>query len=327
MHLANWTVQRVARLSACLALAAGAATFVRAQNRAYGPGHVWWEAGQRDVLPWTEDYQNSSGMLRIFNKTGAVNAEGHPFFEALGKNSRACITCHQPSNAMSLTAELARERWGETNGKDPLFAEIDGSNCPDLPQSDARSHSLLLTRGLIRIATPWPPHATDGRPIRPEFQIEVAQDSTGCNVSPRYGLQSAQPSISVFRRPRMAANLPLLVEGPAGVAFMADGREPSLRAQAITAALVHEESPAPPTEQQLKQILAFETQVFAAQGSDLRGGLTNEPGGPASLSAENLAAGKARPLGLEYQDEIRHAFGPWSTIDSSHQGVQYEFRA
>jgi hypothetical protein len=314
-------------LGTALVVAAGTQITINAQNRAYGPGHTWWQPGQRDVLPWAEQYENSTGALTIFNKTGAVNAEGHPFFEALGKNGRACVTCHQPSNAMSLTAELARSRWTDTGGKDPLFAAIDGANCPDLPQSDANSHSLLLSRGLIRIAMPWPPRTSDGSRIHPDFQLEVVNDPTGCNVSPRFGLHSDQPSISVFRRPRMTANLPLLVSGSSGIALMADGREPTLRAQAITAALVHEEASAPPDEDKLRRILAFETQVFTAQGSDIRGGLLNEMGGPVSLGAENLADGKATPLGLEYRDQVLLSLRPWSSIDSAHQGLQYQFRA
>jgi hypothetical protein len=125
----------------------------------------------------------------------------------------------------------------------------------------------------------------------------------------------------------MTANLPLLVTGPNGVALMADGREPTLRAQAITAARVHEEASLALTEEQLTIILAFETQIFATQGSDLRGGLTNESGGPALLGSENLANGKSASLGLDHRDQILRSLQPWSAMDSERQGLQYEFRA
>ena len=100
---------------------------------------------------------------------------------------------------MSFSAEAARELWRRTNGRDPLFAAIDGSNCPDQPQELEKSHSLLLNRGLIRIFLPVPKNA--------EFSIEVVSDPPGCNTSPAYGLKSATPMVSVYRRPRMAANL------------------------------------------------------------------------------------------------------------------------
>ena len=55
--------------------------------------------------------------LGVLNTTGAIETKGHPFFEPIGRNGRACITCHQPSDAMSLSAATARERWRETGGK------------------------------------------------------------------------------------------------------------------------------------------------------------------------------------------------------------------
>jgi len=36
---------------------------------------------------------------------GPMDTRGHPFFEPLGENGRACVTCHQPSDAMSLSPE------------------------------------------------------------------------------------------------------------------------------------------------------------------------------------------------------------------------------
>jgi hypothetical protein len=41
-------------------------------------------------------------MLRISLADGSFRTGGHPFFKPLGENRRACVTCHQPSNAMSL---------------------------------------------------------------------------------------------------------------------------------------------------------------------------------------------------------------------------------
>ena len=77
---------------------------------------------------------------------------------------------------MSVSVETIRERWRATNGKDPIFAAVDGSNNPSLPQDQASSHSLLLDRGLFRVAMPWPPTG-----VTPEFAIEVVRDPTGVN--------------------------------------------------------------------------------------------------------------------------------------------------
>lgn len=277
----------------CLALLMlGSVSGLLAQGgRSYGSsGKVWWDSGIGVLFPWEEDYDDPNGMISVLNANGAVRASGHAFFEPLGSNGRACITCHQPSNAMSVSVEAVRKQWVETKGKDPIFAAVDGSNCPDLPQQMESSHSLLLNRGLFRIALQWPP-----KNVTPEFGIEVVRDPTGCNTSAAYGLKSAHPAVSVFRRPRVTANLKYVIAGPEGLTFMADGREPSLEAQAISAAMTHEQAPKP-TQEQLHQIVEFESQVYVAQSADLRGGMLNEKDAPAALGAENLRDGTSAPL-------------------------------
>ena len=293
----------------------------------YGGGPTWWDASQRVLFPWQENYENADGEVSILNKNGAIHTDGHAFFEPLGSNRRACITCHQPSDGMSLSTATLRERWSTTEGRDPIFAAVDGSNCPGLPQSEARSHSLLLDRGLIRIALPWPPKDADGAPIKPEFRIEVVRDPTGCNLSAAYGLKSGTPVISVFRRPRITANFKYVVNGEDGNNLMADGREPSLRAQAIEAALTHEQAGAPPTAQQLRQIVDFEMQVFAAQYSDVRGGLVTEKQGPL-LGTDNLAGGGTGSLGEDSAERVILSFAAWrKQPGEGNLGSQREFRA
>jgi hypothetical protein len=285
-------------------------------GRSYGPGRIWWDAGQGGSLPWEESYDNPDGQVTVLNRKGAVRTDHHPFFEALGANGRACITCHQPSNAMSVSVEALRERWRESGGKDPVFAAIDGSNCPSLPQAEKDSHSLLLDRGLFRITLPWPPRKGA------EFRIEVVRDPTGCNTSPVYGVANEHPMVSVYRRPRVAANLDSVLAGPGGMTFMADGREPSLTSQAISAIMIHEESKSHPTPEQLQAIVAFETQLYTAQSADIRGGLLNESGGPAALGPQNLSIGKAGSLGAAL------SFDAWRKPDGAGDlGLQREFRA
>jgi cytochrome c peroxidase len=296
---------RLARPCIFLFVLLFAAILVAQSRRSYGPGRVWWEAGRGIIFPVQEDYDDADGLVSIVSSDGAVNPSGHPFFEALGTNHRACITCHQPSNAMSLAASTLRERWLDTHGSDAVFAAVDGSNCPDLPQKAMSSHSLLLSRGLIRIFLPWPSNAA------PDFKLEVVRDPTGCNNSPVYGLHSAHPMISVYRRPRMVANFKYAPH----VSLMADGREPSLESQAVTAALVHEEASAHPTAQQLRQIVDFEMQVFAAQGADDRAGLLTEKDGPTVLGPDNLANGRAQRFSGEMAAPA--SFDIWNKPDAA----------
>jgi hypothetical protein len=314
-------MKRVGLAFGTLAVMASIAALSGQSGRTYGGSQVWWSAGDGGILPLEEDYDNPTGQITILNKTGFIHTRDHAFFEPLGINARACVTCHQPSNAMSVSVASARSRWTETQGKDPLFAAIDGSNCPDLPQQSMGSHSLLLDRGLFRIPLPWPPSNADGTAIQPEFRIEVLRDPTGCNNSPSYGIAGKNHAISVYRRPRVAANLKHVIAGPDGMSFMADSREPSLRAQAINAALIHEQAQAAPSPEQLRQIIDFETQIFVAQSSDLRGGLLDEKDSPGSLGPENLsAAASGLPAAVSFEVWKKRRQGEdW--------GVQREFRA
>ena len=285
----------------------------RALEARYELAYPWWDPNRGTPLPASKAYGDPSGQLRLLNTSGAVETNGHPFFTPLGSNGRACITCHQPTSAMSLSVDLIRLRWADTKGKDPLFAAIDGSNCPNLPQEKEESHSLLLERGLFRIALPWPPVAASGQLVKPDFRIEVVRDPTGCNQK--------TATISVYRRPRVAANLKYIAL-PIGVALMADGREPSLQSQAITAALIHEQASAAPTPAQLKQIEDFERQLFMAQHSDNFGGLLGEPGGPPLLGADNLASGVATAGALPAAGNLVRSFDPWRNLSAPNLAIR-----
>jgi cytochrome c peroxidase len=312
----RWTKISAAILASAVALSAQG-------GRSYGGvGRVWWDPGPGGIFSWEITNDNSNGQVTIVSRDGPVRTEGHAFFEPLGRNGRACVTCHQPAHAMSVSAEAMRERWRETAGKDPVFAATDGSNCPNLPQQEMSSHSLLLEHGLFRIALPWPPM------IKPEFRIEVVRDPTGCNTSQVYGLESASPAVSVYRRPRVAANLEYVTAGPTGTTFMTDGREPSLRSQASNAILIHEQAEAPATSEQLRQIVDFETRIFAAQSADIRAGLLNEKDGPLALGPQNLARGIARNLSADSRDPVLRSFDSWRKRNGEEDtGLQREFRA
>jgi hypothetical protein len=290
----------------------------------------WWSPGEARAFPSHLQYDNQYGLLATIRPGAEAMAPEataqHPFFAPLGTNGRACITCHQPSDGMSVSVATIRERWEATNGKDPLFAAIDGANCPDATPGDRAAHSLLLDHGLFRIFRPWPPKNADGVAIEPQFDIEVVRDPTGCNTHPQYGLKSAQPTISVYRRPRPAANLkyatavgfpfepknglPLPIDRASGQRIsgnlMADGRNPTLRAQAIEAARTHLQARDALRPDQVDTIVSFENTLFSAQSHDRWAGSLDElgaQGGPAYLA--KFAGGKlqsgAEPIWSEFK--------------------------
>jgi hypothetical protein len=294
---------------------------------------LWWAPGQGTPLADFTTYQNDRGAVGVLNTSGRLDTKGQPFFEPIGSNGRACVTCHQPADGMSLSVRTVRERWEATTGKDPLFAAVDGMNCPHLPPDDPRSHSLLLERGLIRVALPWPPKNPDGSRIDPEFTIEVVRDPSGCNTHRSYGLDSANPTISVFRRPRPVANtkytthqnfgvspfiaksgLPTATDPatgrPTSMNLMSDARAPTLAVQAQDAAEQHLQLKGTLTAAQLAGILQFEQQVYVAQVSSTAAGSLVEPDGPPAFGPRQLATGDAGVLG---NNTTRYVFPMGST--------------
>src|SRR5690348_15044575 len=289
----------------------------RAPTRATegAPSSSWWAPGDVRTLPALATYADPFGEVGVLSASGPVPTRGHPFFEPLGQNGRACVTCHQPENGMSLSVETIRRRWDETHGKDPLFAPVDGMNCPNLPPDDPRSHSLLLDRGLFRIFLPWPPRAADGSSIEPEFTIEVVRDPTGCNSHPVYGLHSEHPMVSVYRRPRPVANLRYVTHQgfgvfafigknglpasrdpqtglPSGMNLLADARQPTLATQAIEAAVTHLQFDGRLDDSRLRRITDFERQVYVAQSRHVGAGDLMEKDGPPGLGVRNVAQGR-----------------------------------
>ncbi|WP_460231748.1 hypothetical protein [Aurantivibrio plasticivorans] len=287
---------------------------------------IWWSPGQGEPLNESTDYANDSGLLRIYNESGAIDTKGHPFFEPLGSNGRACVTCHQPADGMSLSIDSVRQRWKATDGRDPLFAAIDGSDCPNLPQGEEKSHSLLLNYGLIRVPRPWPPQPYLGKPIEPQFTIDVVRDPTGCNTSKNYGLNAKEPAISVYRRPRPVANLkfitavgfpfepkdglPLPINPKTGEPMSgnitADRRVWTIEEQTRDALRGHLEFSGVMPDEVIEEMVAFQMQIYAAQQFDFKGGdLTSDgaQGGPqylAQADAGVLNSGRRLPMWTEF---------------------------
>ncbi len=281
---------------------------------------AWWTPGDGKVLAPLATYRDAAGSVGVLNAAGPVDTAGHPFFEPIGRNGRACVTCHQPASGMSLSVEMIRHRWRETQGRDPLFAPVDGMNCPHLPADDPASHSLLLERGLFRIFLPWPPKAADGSGIDPEFGLEVVRDPTGCNTHPEYGLRAPHPMVSVYRRPRPVANLryvthqkfgvfsfigknglpasrdPVTGE-PSAMNLLADARQPTLATQAVEAAVTHLQFDGRLDAPRLDRIVEFERQLYAAQSWHVGAGDLMEPGGPPGLGVLNVSTGRDGLLG------------------------------
>jgi hypothetical protein len=269
------------------------------------------ENGTPTFLPNLFPFPNLHGILETFSSSGRLNLTG-PFFQSLGTNGRSCATCHQPSDAWSVSATHVAERFQETRGLDPIFRTNDGSNCDhniDTSTLDGRRHaySLLISRGLIRIALALP----DGA----EFEVASVSNPYGCNET---------STLSMYRRPLPSTNLRFLST------VMWDGRESSaqtgtkpiafatnpsdllfdLAHQSVDATLGHAQATTPPTVQQQQQIVAFEMGLSTAQAIDFGVGRLDThgaTGGPVPLFTQPFFVGVNDPLG---QNPFKTPFNP-----------------
>jgi cytochrome c peroxidase len=250
----------------------------------------------RNLFPFL-DFTGFSGT---YSNTGSVDLSG-PFFQSLGTNGRTCETCHEPSDAFGLSAVDAQLRYFISRGKDPLFAQFDGSTCPTGPINN----SLVVNSGLIRIGLTVPPNTTD--PSAPQYTIAAVQDPYGCALTTN---SQGQQIVSVYRRPLPTTNLGFLS------AVMFDGRESltyplnngqtfaanlntDLTQQATDAILTHAQADQPPTATQLKQIVGFELALNSAQLSDFFAGSLSKGanGGAQFLSKQPYYPGINDSLG------------------------------
>jgi hypothetical protein len=338
---------RVGSARAAWLTAVGLILFAVAISLALAAEHErWWSPAEGREFPASLDYDAGNGTLRTLLAQGPLQTRGHPFFEPIGTNGRACVTCHQPADAMSLSAASARERWERQGADDPLFAAIDGSNCPTLPQRERASHSLLLDFGLIRIERPWPPRDAQGKRITPDFNIDIVRDPTGCNSTPKYGPHAAQPSISVYRRPRPVTNLKYLTavgfeydpkqglalprdpltQKPLSGNLLADNRASTLELQAQDAAASHLSVAKSLDRDTIARIVDFESRLFTAQERDTRGGSLHADG--AYGGPQHLAESEPGQLG-SIGRAVWSEFAAWDKIadDAQLTAEQRAFRA
>ncbi|HWZ72771.1 MAG TPA: hypothetical protein VN326_15045, partial [Casimicrobiaceae bacterium] len=155
-------------------------------NRRFQHRHLWTvlagllivsapgAAGEQSFLLNMVPFPNATGIAATYSTVGKVDLQG-PFFQSLGSNGRACVSCHQPSIGWTVTPENIQARFDATGGTDPIFRTNDGSNSPEADVSTVESrrsaYSMLLSKGLIRVGIGIPPN--------PEFDLVAVDDPYG----------------------------------------------------------------------------------------------------------------------------------------------------
>jgi len=250
------------------------------------------ELPREPFIPNGVVFRNPNGASQTYSTIGGGIDQTGPFFQSLGTNGRSCSSCHQPSDGMSVSAAGIQHRFVQTDGLDPIFRTVDGSNCNhdiDVSTVAGRSaaYSLLRTRGLIRIAIAVPANA--------DYDVVNVDNPYRCGET---------DVISMYRRPLPATNLKFLS------AVMFDGRESTpatgttkilydnypasllsdLAHQSISATTGHAQGDGTrPTAAEQQAIVGFETALFTAQAIDKRIGRLDTrraDGGPEALVAQ-----------------------------------------
>ncbi|HEY6384802.1 MAG TPA: hypothetical protein VIX91_03880 [Candidatus Acidoferrum sp.] len=286
-------------------------------------------------------FPNPNGASQTYSANGGGIDLTGPFFQSLGTNGRSCGTCHTPSDGMSVSAANVELRFLLTQGTDPIFRPVDGSNCNhniDVSTMEGRyrAYSLLRTRGLFRIGIAVPANA--------DYQVTSINNPYGCNET---------DTVSMYRRPLPATNLHFLS------AVMSDGRESSaatgttkivynnypdsllsdLAHQAMDASNGHAQA-SPPliiSDPRLAPIVNFEMGLTTAQVISNSGGRLNAQGangGPKALldqpffisinsSVHALLPEFEQPGGLatpgdgQFTPAIFNAFDAWADLPAS----------
>jgi len=262
-----------------------------------------------------------TGQIATVSTNGSIDL-GNAFFQSLGTNGRSCGSCHLQSDGWGLSAASVQAVFAANGPTDPLFAAVDGANCPSVtPAAGAAGHSLLLSHGLIRVGLTVPANA--------EFTITPVRDPYGCALA-------GSPAVaSVYRRPLPTTNLRFLS------AVMFDGRETvqpltsaatlmanlrtNLAHQAMDATLGHAQASVSPTVAQQNAIVDFELALFSAQRTDNDAGVLNAQGadgGPDALTSAPYFPGINDPLGgnptgAAFNPQAFTIYAPWQSSSSA----------
>lgn len=247
-------------------------------------------------LPNSFPLLDSNGFVETYNVNKTNLELNGAFFQSLGSNGRSCSTCHRPAEGWSVSADEIKLRFLLTQGNDPIFRTVDGSNCDHnidttTLQGRRAAYSLLMSRGVIRVGVAVPPDA--------EFTVVNVHNPYGCND---------MSTLALYRRPLPATNLMFLST------VMWDGRESSVQTgtqkityatnpgdlladlahQALDATMGHAQATTPPSAAQIQDIVNFESSLRTAQAIDFGAGVLNADGasgGPVPLASQQFFIG------------------------------------
>jgi cytochrome c peroxidase len=235
----------------------------------------------QNSIPNNQLMPNPGGEAATLSTRGSVNLTGE-YFQVQGKNGQSCASCHIPEEAWSITPGTLQRLFNETEGKHPVFSQLDANNPnTDVSTVEARraAYSMLLSRAVFR---------RGGAP-RPNSEWELIA------VDDPHGFASVNQLVH-WRRSMPTINFPI---GSATVNWDAasnvgKGQRAALVNQTnrlVTGAL---QGP-PPSAELVEDIVSFEESLWTAQVTVPGVGRLDADGargGPEALSRMSKVEGR-----------------------------------
>ncbi len=306
---------RSSRSIVCLATACACACALVACGELTTNDEPLRRTASADKPPSTTDVQDTTdeaGTLESVSPSAFDAGANDAFFASLGSNGRTCNTCHVEGSGWTFTPADAQGR----SRNDPLFAPVDGADCPPttaMQAPDSKLSTEVTGYGLVRIQLAIPPTA--------DFSLVSATNPKACAVAP--GSAGAQGQLFLFRRPLPSTNLVF------ASAIMWDGRESlekpttalgeqdagallfDLNDQANAATLGHAQGMSIAGTAAQADIVGFETNLYTAQ-SLMQFQHVALDGDGANGGAQYLASTVAPAFFIGRNDPLQPGFNPAS---------------
>ena len=265
-----------------------------------------------------QPYNDSTGTVSTYTSAGNIDTTA-VFFQPLGTNGRTCASCHQPAQGMSISPTAIQALFASTAGADPLFAAVDGANCPTAAAGDSAARSLLLNSGLIRIGITVPTTA--------QFTITAISDPYGCAIT--VNSVTGAKTVSVYRRPLPTTGIQFFsnvmwdtretIQPLTSATAFLTNLNADLTQQAIDAVATHAQGTVIPTAGETTALIAFMQGLATAQATDTVAGslsANGAKGGATNLAAQNYYPGindafGQDPTGAKFNPNIFNLFAAW----------------
>lgn len=154
-------------------------------------------------------FSDDQGSLQTVSSDPSTLSASNPFFDpSIGTNGQACVTCHQPSIGITISAPFIDSTFATSGGTDPLFRPNDTANNPSTISHTAVDYGLILNLGVVRIGKTVPTGAAaDFTVVAADADTNnnfAAPDSFPVMTDPQH---PGTPTLSVFRRPLVNTNV------------------------------------------------------------------------------------------------------------------------